>query len=209
MSRLYYTDRVDRYWLYCYVYNCTYIIWFNKIVNVLYWHLADNKWSRIGGGVLWEKNGLLDIRAVALLNPFFLNRKLPEELLAALSKFLIIGKDATEQGNINKETMEEIRLIGKQSHSILANTPSGRGAIFLFESEYFFSPSHGTWYLFRLAQSGCLYPILRLFLRILSRCPVVLDLLTVHLLSHSRPLDSFPFSRIPGGGGVKTNILWE
>ena len=42
-------------------------------------------------------------------------RKLPEELLAALSKFLIIGKDATEQGDINKETMEQIRLIGTQS----------------------------------------------------------------------------------------------
>jgi hypothetical protein len=42
-------------------------------------------------------------------------RKLPEELLAALSKFLIIGKDGTEQGNINKETMEQIRLIGRQA----------------------------------------------------------------------------------------------
>jgi hypothetical protein len=44
-------------------------------------------------------------------------RNLPEELLAALSKFLIIGKDTTEQGSINKETMEEIRLIGMQSVS--------------------------------------------------------------------------------------------
>jgi hypothetical protein len=48
-------------------------------------------------------------------------RKLPEELLAALSKFLIIGKDGTEQGNINKETMEQIRLIGRQPSALHGN----------------------------------------------------------------------------------------
>ena len=36
---------------------------------------------------------------------------LPEELLAALSKFLFIGRDVTEQGDLSKENMEQLRNI--------------------------------------------------------------------------------------------------
>ena len=39
--------------------------------------------------------------------------RLPEELLPALGKFLYIGRDAAEQGAINREGMEQMRLILK------------------------------------------------------------------------------------------------
>ena len=47
---------------------------------------------------------------------------LPEELLAALSKFLFIGKDCTEQGNVNKENMEQLGNIVKCLTIICLNT---------------------------------------------------------------------------------------
>ena len=47
---------------------------------------------------------------------------LPEELLPALSKFLFIGKDVTEQGDVSKETMEQLRNIVKCLTIICLNT---------------------------------------------------------------------------------------
>ena len=47
---------------------------------------------------------------------------LPEELLAALSKFLFIGKDCTEQGDVNKENMEQLGNIVKCLTIVCLNT---------------------------------------------------------------------------------------
>ena len=48
--------------------------------------------------------------------------QLPEELLAALSKFLFIGKDEVEQGTINKDSLEQLTNIIKCVTIICLNT---------------------------------------------------------------------------------------
>ena len=48
--------------------------------------------------------------------------RLPEELLPALGKFLYIGRDAAEQGEINKEGMEQLQAIIKCLTVLCLNT---------------------------------------------------------------------------------------
>ena len=48
--------------------------------------------------------------------------RLPEELLPALGKFLYIGRDAAEQGSINREGMEQLQAIIKCLTVLCLNT---------------------------------------------------------------------------------------